>query len=734
MSTPKVFFLYATVLIGFFLWLLQMMLGKVIRLRKSSLDIPVLVCMGMFIISTLFSIIPSTSMLGKMDVFVLHTTIFVALALWMWLLIQSIHTMKRWQIVLQMLLLLGSVHGALYLVHSIVPLSLFTTIGVTSFISSSSAQISIFFAVIAVLALGQLLGKHTSIISKILPCIAACISIAVLFRIGFDTGFIILSVGVALLIMIGMTYLSEVYTAIIVSLFGVFIATVLVLLFQAPTVLQAQLPAEINLGLLSSWSIVQSSLLDSAKHFMIGSGPGTFLQSFSEFRDAAFNMNQLAWSVRFNSPYNTLFAMVSEVGVFGAIAFLIMIMSALGAIISAWKKVRPSVATSTQVATGAEMIRIQVFTVVAAWIALTIGLAITFFGIHLWIVWWTLLALVMTGVASCVPQIITERRYSLEVSPQYSLVLSFILVIVATGIIIVGAFGGRIFLADIAYTKALQSSTLDETATNLATTLQYREQYIPYQLSRARLALQQARIEAQQPEPNADAIANYLAIAVNTAKDATTKQEQDVVTWETLATMYLNAQSLVPDANQWAQESLERAIALEPTNPVFQWQMGNAKAFAGDLEAAEEQYKQAIRLKPDYVVAYVSLSALLESQERYDQAIAVYQPIFRLVEQNPEALFTLGRLFYNRQSEDDLQRAETVLVQAIAQSPNYANARFILGLVYEARGNRQAAIEQYTVVAEQNPDNADVAAKLQSLRAPVPPPAEDIPLEGDTIQ
>jgi protein O-GlcNAc transferase len=180
----------------------------------------------------------------------------------------------------------------------------------------------------------------------------------------------------------------------------------------------------------------------------------------------------------------------------------------------------------------------------------------------------------------------------------------------------------------------------------------------------------------------------------------------------------------VPDANQWAIQTLNRALELEPTNPVFQWQMGNAQAFAGNVEEAEERYKQAIRLKPDYIVAYVSLSALLESQERYDQAIAVYQPIFRQIEQNPEALFTLGRLFFNRNTEGDLERAETVLTQSIELNENYANARYILGLVYERMGNTAAALEQFDYIARLNPDNAEVQAKISALRpaaAPVVP-------------
>lgn len=727
-TTPKVFAVYGIVLLGVFVWLLNAVLTKTFRLRRTSLDIPLLLTAGVFLISSFFSVIPSVSFLGKMNVFVLHTAIIASLILWSWLLVQALSTLKRWHGFLQLVLLAGSMHGILFLVHTYMPLTWIERLGTASVFSPSNTHLSMYFGLMVVLSLGQVLPKHVGWGTKLFGILVTIISVFALLRLGFDAGLIVTGVGGAMLIIIGTTYLSEVHSGTVVASFSLFVASVLLSIFGIPGFLKATLPVEVSMGGASSWTVTKASMLDSAKDFIIGAGPGTYLQSFSEFRDVAFNVNQVAWTVRFNTPYNSFFAFLTETGVLGTIAFLIVLVGGVGIALSAWNKTRPT-SDADPVSTAAETARVQVFVVVGAWLALTVGLFTSFFGIALWFMWWTLLAMMLAGIASFLPQVITERRISLQVSPQYSLVLSFVLVIVATGIIILGAFGTRIFMADVAYAKALQSSTIEETQGHLNDTLRLRPNYIPYNLSRARLALQRARVEAQQPEPNTDRIANFLAVAVNTAREATNMQGSDVETWETLASMYLNTQSLVPEANEWAQESLEQAIALESTNPVFQWQMGNAKTFAGDLEGAEENYKQAIRLKPDYIVAYVSLAALLESQERYDQAIALYQPIFRVIEDNPEALFTLGRLFYTRQAEGDLERAETVLIRAIELSPNYANARFTLGLVYEAAGNNASALEQYEVVAERNPDNAEVLEKLRVLGAPPSPP---VPVEEPT--
>jgi len=47
---------------------------------------------------------------------------------------------------------------------------------------------------------------------------------------------------------------------------------------------------------------------------------------------------------------------------------------------------------------------------------------------------------------------------------------------------------------------------------------------------------------------------------------------------------------------------------------------------------------------------------------------------------------------------------------------NYSNARYFLGLIYDKEENKEKAIEQFTKIAELNPDNEEVKKILTNLR------------------
>ena len=210
-------------------------------------------------------------------------------------------------------------------------------------------------------------------------------------------------------------------------------------------------------------------------------------------------------------------------------------------------------------------------------------------------------------------------------------------------------------------------------------------------------------------------VAGYVAQAVNEARSATDISPASVAIWENLATMYENATLLVPEAGNWAIKSLDTAIALEPTNPVLYWRMGNNYAIANNLPKAIEYYQKAIDLKSDYVGAYVSLSAAYEANKDMDKAVETYGKIMSVAANNPEALFNYGRLLYNRNQTGDRDNAEKLWLQAVNIQPGYSNALYSLGLLYESRGDKDKALQYYYKVKDLNPDNKDITAKIKSL-------------------
>ena len=100
-----------------------------------------------------------------------------------------------------------------------------------------------------------------------------------------------------------------------------------------------------------------------------------------------------------------------------------------------------------------------------------------------------------------------------------------------------------------------------------------------------------------------------------------------------------------------------------------------------------------------------------------DKAIEIYRNLLPLGASNSEILFNFGRLLYNRGRSDDKDDAEKLWLEAVRIQPNYSNALYSLGLLYESQGNKTAALEYYYKVKDLNPDNKDITAKIRSLVA-----------------
>ena len=79
-----------------------------------------------------------------------------------------------------------------------------------------------------------------------------------------------------------------------------------------------------------------------------------------------------------------------------------------------------------------------------------------------------------------------------------------------------------------------------------------------------------------------------------------------------------------------------RRSASEPDGPEPHYQLGIALGRQGKLGPAEAEYREAIRLKPDYADAYLNLGALLCDQKHdYEGAIAAFREAIRLQPDSP---------------------------------------------------------------------------------------------------
>ncbi|PIT86202.1 MAG: hypothetical protein COU33_04415 [Candidatus Magasanikbacteria bacterium CG10_big_fil_rev_8_21_14_0_10_43_6] len=719
-NLSKELFLFIITAIALLSWFLRISRSKKIRIRRTILDIPLLLFLVFIGMSFLFSTSATASFFGFTHQFVLHILAILPAVIWTWLLIQEVRTPQRWHVCL-MAFLLGGIgalvmflFGSSALLHGVfTPLHL-SFVGFNT-VSTLNSVFGVYMVLLALVALGLILKKESSLWAYIIPTVTLVLSVWGMFRIGFVVLWVLFATGLLLLLLFGWFAVERIRTSVLSLVLFLCIASVLLAVLGSPASLKLQLPAEVTLGIATSWDITKQTLLSGVTSFLFGSGPGTFVYDFSAFRPALFNTSELVSGVRFYVPFNTFFSFAAEFGLLGVVSFLVLVLIILGAILTSWKEL--SVTRFQQIArlmSHTRLVSLDGFIISIAWVISTIGMGIAFYDMTLWWLWWWLLGMSIVGLSSGASTLIHEKTYALKLSAQYALLVSFGIVVVTTVMIIFGAFGVRFYAAEVWFTKA-QQADIRTSQQYIEQAVSQRPQYAPYHTALARVHLQYARIETEKSVRSDDVVAERLALAVNQAKIAAEIAPHDVEVWDTLAFMYMNARTFAPDANGWAEEALIKAIQLEPTNATLYWRLGNVYAFQEKFDEAEKAYTNAVTLKPNYVAAYMNLGDLYEKEENIDDAIVAYQLALAEAPTQTDVLYHLGRLFFNRGEEGDIALAEQAWTIAVEQNPNYSNALYSLGLLHENKGDLSTAVSFFQKVRELNPNNNDVKQKIQQL-------------------
>jgi tetratricopeptide (TPR) repeat protein len=140
-----------------------------------------------------------------------------------------------------------------------------------------------------------------------------------------------------------------------------------------------------------------------------------------------------------------------------------------------------------------------------------------------------------------------------------------------------------------------------------------------------------------------------------------------------------------------------------------------------DVAAAEREYVLLLAIAPDSAPAYRALGSIYQSEERWNDAFAVYE---RRAARQPDDMantFQLGRVA--ALSGTHLERGEQALKLWIESAPKDApiatisGAHHRLGQIYEKQGHRDAARAEYEMAVRINDGNEDAKKSLASLRS-----------------
>jgi len=112
----------------------------------------------------------------------------------------------------------------------------------------------------------------------------------------------------------------------------------------------------------------------------------------------------------------------------------------------------------------------------------------------------------------------------------------------------------------------------------------------------------------------------------------------------------------------------------------------------GRVQDAEESYKKAIALKPDYWDGYNSLANFYDRQSRYAEAVNQYRRVIELTPDNPAAYNNLGTEYQSMDDPGSAKQAEDAFKKSLTLSPTYA-AYANLGNLYMGERRYAEAVD-----------------------------------------
>jgi tetratricopeptide (TPR) repeat protein len=162
-----------------------------------------------------------------------------------------------------------------------------------------------------------------------------------------------------------------------------------------------------------------------------------------------------------------------------------------------------------------------------------------------------------------------------------------------------------------------------------------------------------------------------------------------------------------------AAEAYRASIKLDPYNAAdAYYALGLVYRDWGKADEEVQAYKQAIKQRPDYTVAYERLGSRYLKSKKYNEAIEVFRQLAALKPGDPFAPNSMGEAYLEL---NKLNEAVESFRQSIRLKPDFGRAYYNLGKSLLAQGNRDAALEQYTILTNIDPDWAE---KLNAIINP----------------
>jgi len=151
-------------------------------------------------------------------------------------------------------------------------------------------------------------------------------------------------------------------------------------------------------------------------------------------------------------------------------------------------------------------------------------------------------------------------------------------------------------------------------------------------------------------------------------------------------------------------------LTVNPNSSIAHSNLGclllDAQGMTGE---AVSQFKQAIKIRPDYGYAYYNYGNALAAQGKLEESVAQFRIALKLMPDYTNAYYNLGNSLIREGKTDE---AIAQYQNAIRVTPDYANAHHNLGTALLLKNDPLGALEQYRQALRCNPSDVSTALNL----------------------
>jgi cytochrome c-type biogenesis protein CcmH/NrfG len=699
----KQLYFYFWLLLGLTAWVSRGVITGEMRIRRTPLDIPVIVFWAFYVLAAIFSVDRWHSFWGFFGdpsrgvVSVTALVLFYFLAL-------SHFTKKRFAWMFGGLVLAGiitSIWSALVVLkipflpttlQTYAPLSLIGSVGtLTVFLS---AMLPLFMTALFLLFAAPEVGKAKRLIATILIGIGTVLTLFLLLALYQYVSWIVVLAGLAFFLIYILAQIVRPAEGITWLPMALFVVVLVFLMIGSNSLARANLPVEVSPSTKLSLSVAKEAVKN---HFLLGVGPANYGYAFSLYHPAEYNQNQL-YTLRFYQSKGLFFEALATIGGIGAVLLVIVWLSFLsvGVYLLSLEKSKNKIASLGFFTTALMFLLAAVLTPFnGTLVILSVLVSALALAVLLW-------------------ESRSEEKYlqlSLKASPKFALALAFIFMVVSAGVAFLFVFMGKVLIADIEAGRTVRISAAapsQDAANLLVRAIQRYPQEGRYftRLGQEYMALANQAVALPKDQQNEDQIVANIRTAVAAGETGRDRMPNDVLAVESLALIYENAGLYASDALPKALDQYKRAQELEPMNPLYDVKIGQIKRVQADakeagaektalLEESEASFRKAIEKKGDLALAHYQLALTLSREQGYDAAIDETRAAMKYDTQNVNYQYNLGVIYQLKGGQDNLKQAENIFKGILDKNERLIDVRLSLGLLYEKEGNPQAAVGEY---------------------------------------